>query len=242
MRVGSRRIVVLYTLLMACLLCTRERCAAQEQPKEHRAVPLEGWTVQVDERLFSPKEEELGKRALRLLSIQLFQIKERLPGDKVKRLQQVTIWLDRTCGDLQRPQYHPGKEWLVEHGFPGTLVKGVHIPDAVYFASANFQRHQPFATLHELAHAYHDQVLSFDNTEIKAAWSAFSEKLKDKTVLRSSGKQEKHYATTNPQEFFAEMTETYFGVNDYYPFIRSELQRDEPEIAALIDRIWGDKP
>ena len=40
-------------------------------------------------------------------------------------------------------------------------------------------------------------------------------------------------------EFFAEMTEVHFGTNDFYPFIRAELERDEPEIALLLREIWG---
>ncbi len=40
-------------------------------------------------------------------------------------------------------------------------------------------------------------------------------------------------------EFFAEMTETYFGQNDFFPFNRAELQREEPAISELMRAIWG---
>ncbi len=36
-----------------------------------------------------------------------------------------------------------------------------------------------------------------------------------------------HYGLTNAKEFFAEMTETYFGSNDFYPFVAGELKKDE---------------
>ena len=43
-------------------------------------------------------------------------------------------------------------------------------------------------------------------------------------------------------EFFAEMTEAYFGSNDFYPFVTSELKQAEPETFALIAKIWGPLP
>jgi hypothetical protein len=50
----------------------------------------------------------------------------------------------------------------------------------------------------------------------------------------------RHYALTNAKEFFAEFTETFFGVNDFFPFNRAELKINEPEIHALMVEIWSD--
>jgi hypothetical protein len=47
---------------------------------------------------------------------------------------------------------------------------------------------------------------------------------------------------TNEKEFFAEMTECYFGVNDFFPFTNAELRDAEPEIYALLAQIWGPVP
>ena len=51
-----------------------------------------------------------------------------------------------------------------------------------------------------------------------------------------------HYGLTNQKEFFAEMTECYFGSNDFYPFVTGELMQAEPEIFALLAEIWGPLP
>jgi hypothetical protein len=40
-------------------------------------------------------------------------------------------------------------------------------------------------------------------------------------------------------EFFAEMTEAYFGQNNFFPFNRAELKTEEPEIYTLLADIWG---
>ena len=58
-------------------------------------------------------------------------------------------------------------------------------------------------------------------------------------MLHINGKKTQHYALTNEKEFFAEMTEAYFGQNDFYPFNRAELKRDEPELYELLTKIWG---
>jgi hypothetical protein len=47
-----------------------------------------------------------------------------------------------------------------------------------------------------------------------------------------------HYALTNQKEFFAEMTEAYFGVNDFYPFNRAELKQAEPALFEQMGRWW----
>ena len=40
-------------------------------------------------------------------------------------------------------------------------------------------------------------------------------------------------------EYFAESTEAYLGVNDFYPFVRAELNRHDPRMYRLLRKIWG---
>jgi len=221
--------------LAICVLAVASSISFGQE--KHAARDIEGWTVNIDERLFNTA---IGDRARRVLADQLFAIKDRVPPDKVAKLRKVVLWLDLDCKGLERPQYHPSAEWLKENGYPVDHAKCVHIPNVDYFASARFQVAQPFAVLHELAHAYHDQVLGFDNPEIMKVWKDFCADKKHQSVLRYSGRMEPHYGLTDQKEFFAEMTESYFGTNDFYPFVRAELQRDEPEAFALMKKIWGD--
>lgn len=212
------------------------------KPAKHTTRDVQGWTVRVDDRLLSGPDRELGALALGLLDGQLRVIALTLPEDKIKRLREVPIWLDRTHGKLVSPQYHPNPDWLTEHGYTTELAKCVHIPDAAYFAKPRFQREQPSGVLHELAHAYHDQVLGFDDAEIKSAWNAFRDSDRSSAALHVNGEKTPHYARTDPQEFFAEMTESYFGRNDFYPFNSGELKQAEPSIFALLERVWGRLP
>jgi hypothetical protein len=100
----------------------------------------------------------------------------------------------------------------------------------------------PWAVLHELAHGYHDRVLGFNEPRIHAAWEKFRAKSGEGVVLMSNGQRRVHYGLTNAKEFFAEMTESYLGMNDFFPFVAGELKQSEPEVFALMKEIWGPLP
>ena len=235
-----KRIVALMT---AVLLANAVRAQdVPPLPTSHTQRQIEGWTVHIDDRLLAGPDKAVGDRALRILANRLYDIALVVPADKVARLQKVPIWIDRSHGKLRPAQYHPSAGWLTGNGYSTALAKCVHIPVAADFASIGHQRVQPWSVLHELAHAYHDQVLGFDNAEVRAAWERFRDSGKYKSTLHINGRMVKHYALTNPMEFFAEMTEAYFGQNDFYPFNRAELKRDEPGIYDLLTTLWGPAP
>jgi hypothetical protein len=200
---------------------------------------IEGWTVLVDDRLIAPENEALGKRALQILTSELSDIRTVVASNRLRKLQDVKIVLDLTHGALRPAQYHPSAEWLESHGYARTLAKCVHIPNTADFASARHHHDQPWDVLHELAHAYHDQVLGFENPEIRRAWERYRDSGHGDSVLHIVGRREKHYALTDHKEFFSEMSEAYFGRNDFFPFNYGELAEAEPEISAMLRRIWG---
>jgi dipeptidyl-peptidase-4 len=93
--------------------------------------------------------------------------------------------------------------------------------------------------LHELAHGYHHQVLGHDHKELRAAYTNAVASKRYRQVLHVNGRQQRHYALNNDQEYFAEATEAYFGTNDFFPFVRSELKEHDPEMFELLERLWG---
>lgn len=218
-----------------------EETAEPAKPSSRAVRQVEGWTVRVDDRLLSgeEKQQELGERALALLTAKLAEIQLIVAPDRVAVLQRVPIVLDLTHGSLKSMQYHPSVEWLVNNGFAPELAKCVHIPLAGQFASARHQHVQPWCVMHELAHAYHDQVLAFNNAKVKEVWQRYVESGHGVRALHVDGRQVRHYAMTNEKEFFAEMTEAYLGTNDFYPFVHAELKEAEPETFALLREIWG---
>jgi hypothetical protein len=216
--------------------------AESARPTSHTVRKLEGWTVRVDGRLLAPPHDALGARALRFLENKLADIRAVVPADRVKKLQAVTIVLDLAHGQLVPMQYHPDAGWLRANGYAPELEKCVHIPRASDLPTRRNINEQPWVILHELAHAYHDQVLGFDEPRIKQAYAAYKQSGHGEKVLRHDGQRVRHYALTDHKEFFAEMTEAYFGVNDFFPFNRAELREAEPAIYALMRDIWESPP
>jgi hypothetical protein len=159
--------------------------------------------------------------------------------EPLEKCRKVTIVLDLSHGGLTSMQYHPSADWLKDNGYAADLARCVHIPVAERFASARHNFIQPWCVLHELSHAYHDQVLDFENPKVKQVWDKYVADDRGGRVLKIDGAKVRHYAMTNHKEFFAEMSEAYFGTNDFFPFVHAELKESEPETFALLQEIWG---
>ncbi len=232
--------------LLICLIslvCAHPfAAAAPALPTAHTTREIEGWSTRVDDRLLKGDNAAVGERALKLLTARLVAIAIIVPEPALAKLRAVTIQLDLNHGDLHAMQYHPNAGWLKSHGYSEALAKCVHIPEAEHFLSPFENHRMPWVVLHELSHAYHDQVPGFDDPRIRAAWEKFRDSGKYKSVLTSPGHMREHYGLNDPKEFFAEMTECYFGSNDFYPFVTGELKQAEPEIFALMAEIWGPLP
>jgi hypothetical protein len=214
----------------------------RDLPNAHESRTIEGWRVRVDTRLLEGQHKPLGDEALVLLEDRLRDIVRRLDDARLADLRTITIQLDCTHGRLGSMQYHPSAAWLRENGYSEQLARCVHIPLADQFVSPGHQQVQPWSVLHELAHAYHDQFLEFDNPKIRSAFRVYATSGRGDKVLHIDGRTTEHYALTNHKEFFAEMTEAYIGSNDFFPFNRGELRSEFPEIHVLLAEIWGPMP
>jgi len=138
-------------------------------------------------------------------------------------------------------QYHPSRQWLVGHGHDPRLARCVHITQARQLLSREQMLKHPAVILHELAHGYHDQVLGFENPEVIAAFERAKESRNYEQVLLYTGKTVRHYGMSNHKEYFAEGTEAYFYRNDFFPFVRAELQQHDPPLHELLEKVWGDR-
>ena len=200
---------------------------------------VEGWTIKLDPQLLLPENAEIKGQALTAIANHLQRVKFIVDKPHVKQLQQLPIWVELENATLTSMQYHPDRGWLISNGHDPRLVKHVHVPIARELYARHMWAKHPYVLLHELAHAYHDQVLSFDNKEIIAAFKkAQAEKIYDK-VLDHNGRNVKHYGIGNHKEYFAESTEAYFGVNDFYPFVRAELKTHDPGMFRILETVWG---
>ncbi|KAB2640115.1 MAG: glycoside hydrolase family 95 protein [Verrucomicrobia bacterium] len=209
------------------------------KPTSRSVRAIEGWTLRVDDRLLQPPNEELGTRILKNIDARLSDIKAVVRPHCLAKLQSVTIVLDMSHGKLRPMQYHPEAEWLVENGYAADLAHCVHIPVAAELLAPRQINVQPWCLLHELAHAYHDQVLGFDEARTRDTYARYKASGHGDSALLITGERVRHYGLTDHKEFFAEMTEAYFGTNDFFPFNRAELMAAEPDIYQLMTAIWG---
>ena len=232
--------LALFLSLNAAFLCLSSAVEKKGEKKFYDPVikTVEGWTIEYDPKLLSKENKAFGEEATKALANHLQRIKYILSKEKVVVLQKLPIRIDLQH-ELGNMQYHPGKRWLINNGYDPRLEKRVHIPRAKSLLDRGTWAKHPYVILHELAHAYHDQILSFDNKEIIQVYQASEKKGLYERVLLFSGRKVKHYARTNHKEFFAEMTESYLGVNDFYPFVRGELKEHDPLTYALMQKIWG---
>ncbi len=199
---------------------------------------VEGWTVSVDPKLFEEENLKLGEQALKALANHLQRVTYIVPEERVEQLKKLPIWLDLDH-KLGNMQYHPDRGWLIANGHDPRLVKHVHIPRAKALLDRRQWAKHPYVVLHELAHAYHDQVLGFDQPDIRAAYDSAKEAGIYEEVLLYTGQTVKHYGLNNHKEYFAEATESYFGANDFYPFVRAELKQHDPRMYGVLQKIWG---
>lgn len=200
----------------------------------YQAQSYRGFKLLVSKEL-EQKEADLCGRTLKLLHKQIDDIYRVIPNSKISLLQKSKIWVDFNSPGKSAMVYHPGKQWLIENGYNPDKENCVELSHPDKFL--DWCKWQPYMLLHELAHGYHDQVLGFGNKEIAKAYEKAKASGRYDSIQHINGSKQKHYAMTNPQEFFAEMTEAYFGKNDLYPFDRQELRSYDPETFALIERL-----
>jgi hypothetical protein len=200
---------------------------------------LRGWTLRVHKDLLAEEHAKLLADVLAELGNHLYRIERAVPAEAVGKLRKVVLWVEYDNPKARHAHYHPSVGWLKANAYNVDKVKCVEFGSARNFLRA--VRHQPWVVLHELAHAYHDQVLGWEHPKIKAAYEAAKKGGKYEKVLIWNGRVGRHYAMTNHKEYFAENTEAYFGTNDIYPFVKAELKQHDPNMFAVVGEVWGVK-
>ena len=199
---------------------------------------VEGWPVEWNPVFKKKENQEIFYDAKKALANHLQRITYILDSKMVSKLRKLHIRIDLNHS-LDNMQYHPNKEWLIKNKHDPHLEKRVHVPRAESLLSRDQWAKHPYVILHELAHSYHDQVLGFGHKGIISAYNRSEKAGLYERVLLFRGGKTRHYARTNHKEFFAEMTESYLGVNDFYPFVRAELKEHDPKTFSLMEKIWG---
>lgn len=232
--VGAR-LVALAALVVAASAAESPPGPPQWDPvSAYREQQIEGWRVLVHQDLLA--RPNLAEPTLKLLGVQLWQITRVVPAAPLARLREIPIWVELAHPRHPCMCYHESADWLRTHGMNPEKAGAVEVANAENFL--RWTREQPWMVLHELAHGYHHRVLGENHTGLRRCFEQARARGQYETVLHANGRTVRHYALTNPKEYFAEGTEAFFGTNDFYPFVRAELRQHDPDLEALLAEIW----
>ena len=211
-------------------------CSLGFKTSEYETRNIQGWNIKINRQLLT-QERELTQEAIALLDFKLKNIKRVIPQQHHQFLQSVTIWVEKATPGFKGMVYHPSAEWLRKNGYNPAKAKAIEIANINNFIS--WTETQPWHLLHELAHAYSDRVIGRDFAPIVEAYqNAVNSGLYRQVARNRGNKLWEAYALKNKAEYFAELTEAYFGENDFYPFNRQELAQYDPQGYRAIEQAW----
>ncbi len=201
---------------------------------------IQGFEVYVELDAVDNYPQETNE-AIVLLTSKLTEINEfELVDEIIDSLHSVKIFVDWNTTN-GAAVYHPSLQWLIDNGYIPEKWKSVEISNITNFLSWT-QLNQPSMVMHELAHAYHHRELGYSYMPIIESYdNAMQNHLYDWVSYHAGNGvyfDQEAYATTNEKEYFSELTEAYLGENDYYPFIREELEIHDPMGYNLVADIW----
>ena len=213
---------------------------------EYEKVQVLGWDLYIEKTI--NKDKDLNDVIIKEVKEGIERFIKTVPSDAIKFLQTIPIWAsDEPTYPMRKNErgvipFHRDKTWLRDHDLNPHMAPGVHIinPRAALLDHKIFEW-GPMTMLHELAHAYHNVKLGLNNTDIKEAYgSAMARGLYLKVPDRKfKDKKVKAYAASNKEEYFAEVTEAYFGNNDWFPHNRKELKEYDPKAYLMVEKVWG---
>ncbi len=227
-------------VILGATFASQAMCQEPKDDNEtHREIEMQGWTLLLNRDLEASLPEKTATM-LKLMDLQLQRVVNVIPENSLEHLRSVKIWINPEYeGVGPTAEYHPGAGWLRDNGRNPAMARCVEITDVADFEFENTR--MPYLMLHELAHAYHDQVLGFNNAEVREAFEAAEASGGYEEVDRFTGRKivrDRAYALSNHKEYFAESTEAYFGKNDFFPFNREELLEHDKVMHDLLGKLW----
>src|SRR5580698_10380559 len=193
-------------------LCSQDAFAFDPTEKYNKR-EIQGFTVLVNPEVDQHPEE--AQAAFAELESQFKKIEEVVPDKPLAAIKKTKLWVEWEAKKGGPMEAHHSAQWLKDHGFNPEKVHGVEINNIKNFVAWS-QKTQPWMVLHELAHAYHFNELGEKYAPLQDAYKQAMERKLYESVDFVHGGKRKAYATTNAAEYFAELSEAYFGKNDFF--------------------------
>jgi hypothetical protein len=196
---------------------------------------FQGFTILINPEVLRHEKEAAEMR--KELESQLRAIIHVVPEKPLSALRRVWIWVEWEKKKDGAAEFHPSADWLKQHGYNPEKSGHIELSNTRHFVEWSRDA-QPWMLMHEFAHAYHQLVLGENHKVIENAYKdAMDHKLYE-SVPYHDGSKRKAYAATNAKEYFAELSEAYFGKNDFYPFTRDDLKKHDRLGYQLLENVW----
>ncbi|MBF0443214.1 MAG: hypothetical protein HQK54_14995 [Oligoflexales bacterium] len=204
-----------------------------EPTSSYTKCDIEGFHVYISAEAFG--DTDLLKRGYDLLRTKFSAINQKIPSKHVEFFKKIKFWIElsRTSGAAD---YHPSEKWLLEHKINPDKAKSIELSNLKHLLE--WSDEQPEMLLHELAHAYHFIKLGEDYQPLIKRFNDVQASDLYQQVKHVNGSMKRAYALNNKFEFFAELSEAYWGKNDFYPFQRDDLKAYDKVSYDLLGSIW----
>jgi hypothetical protein len=201
---------------------------------------IAGFTVLVHPDVLQQKKA--AAEFMTFLEGQLKTFNTSLPKDKSQLLHKVQVWVELEERKNSGIFFHPSALWLKQNGYNPEKAGGVEIPNARTYLQWS-RTNKVSGIVHEMSHAFHLLYLGEKNERIRSAYEQAKErKLYESVSFVKDGQIQKGtrqaYAITNEKEYFAEISEAYWGRNDFFPFTRDQLKSHDPVGFELMKDVW----
>jgi dipeptidyl aminopeptidase/acylaminoacyl peptidase len=223
-------------LMRAALLCSLVlgACVAPVRPDEplrgYQRTQMSGYRVFINNAVLAHAKEAAELRVS--LAEQLAAVAKNLRPDIAEATRRAAIWVEWKSWPADNPmsfQRSSQRQFLAEHAHDPAKANAVEVSDLKGFIS-RWKSGRDVMVLHELAHWYHHNVLGNDNPKLLAAYSA----------AKKSGHYEgiSDYTISDEKEYFAVLSDAWFGCGYIYPHTRDDLRSFDPAGFELVDGVW----
>ena len=204
-----------------------------EPTSSYEHFEVEGWAVRISNDYSNHPDKK--KLILNEIKQQLKAINNTVPPSALSKLKRTIFWIEYQSRPKKGASYHPNRDWLIKHEYNPEKAGGIELQFNFYL----WRKEQPWIALHELAHAYHHKHVGYDNAMVLQAFEKARLSLRYNSVQHVNGSTKKAYAMNNKKEYFAELSEAYFGYNDHEPLERNALKNFDPIGFKMVQTVWG---
>lgn len=186
----------------------------------------------------SPQNDPLHSKFLDLLKSNLADLKKMSP--ELSRIKdKISIWVTNANWQPSASVSHFSPAWLKEHKMSEKMAPGIEITNTENYLKWAVKEDQPLMFIHEAAHVYMFLFLESKKDKIEELYkSASDKKIYEKVDYHHGENKLRAYALTNSSEYFAELTEAYYGANDYYPYTKDDLKKHDPAAFEFFSEIY----